>query len=283
MFEFSLESGYATEFIGKNVHIRSNDVYWTIPSTLFDNYQAQASDLHEIKFKLAKWIGSPVMYDTYDSNYLEANMTEVSVLNTAGVKIVMNNLTDSVRSRAPWVKSNAYNQDNLKCKLWNSSSSSFSSSSCSTFEITIATLSCSTCDANSYTTTTVYQCNCSSLELEASHYDDTESDVDKGDMKILYPIYYALDYWQDSFGFVLTIVAVITYLIALIFVLFFDQFPRRRMLIKIYEKIRRREIDEGYDYEESFSDASDSSSDNDSDGHSYESGITHNSINNADE
>ena len=279
MFEFSLESGYPAEFINKDVDIRSNDVYWTIPSTLFNNYQAQASNVQEIKFKLAKWIGSPVMYDTYDSNYLETNMTEVAVLNTAGTKIVMNNLTDSVRTRAPWSKVNVYDQDILKCKLWDSSISNFSSSSCSSFESTTATLSCSTCDANSYTTTTVYQCNFTTLDLEASHYDDTESDVAEEDLKILYPIYYALDYWQDSFGFVLTITAAITYLLALIFVLFCDQFPRRRMLIKIYEKIRKREIEEGYDDEESCSDASDSSSDEDSDG----SGSTHYSMTNKDE
>jgi hypothetical protein len=250
MFEISLQVGYPFEFVNQELDIRSNDVFWTIPSTLFDNYQDHASNSQEIKLKLAKWTGSPIMFDTYDSNYLETNMTEVTVLNTAGVKINITNLADPIRTRAPWTKKNVYQYSLLKCKMWDSTTSGFSSSEWNSFSNTVTQLSCSSCNVGSLTTTTVSVCNCTSFGLQGAHYDDTESDVDENDLTIVYPNYSALEYWQESFGFYLTFVTLILYLISLIITVFLDQFARRKVLIKIYEKIRKREVDEEYSDED---------------------------------
>lgn len=144
MFDFSLEQGYPSEFVGKNLEIKTNDVYWISPSTLFDNYQGQASDNQEIKLKLAKWIGSPIMYDPYDSSYLETNITEVAVLNTAGIKINITNLSDPIVTRAPWTQKGPYDVSLIKCKQWDLLTSNFTDANCDDFTSKSAVLSCST-------------------------------------------------------------------------------------------------------------------------------------------
>lgn len=135
------------------------------------------------------------------------------------------------------------------------------------------------------TTTIVSECNCTSLELCAAHYDDTQEDVDESELKVIYPIYYALDYWQTSFGFYLTITAGVIYTLCLGIVLFCDQFAKRRVLIKIYEKIRKRELEEGWKDEDSGSDASDESekSGDSDDDESHGSKSTMHTVNNGDE
>ena len=83
--------------------------------------------------------------------------------------------------------------------------------------------------------------------------------TDESTLPVKYPDFFAMKYWLDSFGFYLTITAVWVVGSFGIAIIFLDQFPRRKVLIKIYEKIKRREIEEGYLEEE------DSSSDSDSD------------------
>jgi hypothetical protein len=67
---------------------------------------------------------------------------------------------------------------------------------------------------------------------------------------MIYPDYYSLEYWQDSMGWNLTMCALVTYLVGLVLILFCDQFPRRRMLVRIYAKISKREVIEGYTEED---------------------------------
>jgi hypothetical protein len=83
----------------------------------------------------------------------------------------------------------------------------------------------------------------------AKYIPPTEATADS-DLVMIYPDYYSLEYWQDSMGWNITMSAVVTYLIGLVLILFCDQFPRRRMLVRIYEKIKKREVIEGYTEED---------------------------------
>lgn len=100
---------------------------YRIPANLFDNYQGIASVQQEIKFKLAKWIASPLLFNTTLSNYLETNVTEVGILNTAGDEIVMKNLATPIEAKEPYSKKYSYNSDLLTCKAWDTTLNTMSS------------------------------------------------------------------------------------------------------------------------------------------------------------
>lgn len=109
---------------------------------------------------------------------------------------------------------------------------------------------CQTCDANTTTSTNVSFCSCNRLEYVAAHYDTPTNKTKNSELTMIYPDYYALAYWRESFGFYLILWAGITYGVGLALIIFCDQFPRRRMLIKIYDTIKRREVFEGYTEED---------------------------------
>lgn len=184
------------------------------------------------------------------SNYLETNVTEVTVLNTAGVKIDMTNLTDPIQTKEPYKKQYSYSNDDLQCKQWSKVLNRLTSSGCEALVVNSTLLMCQTCDSTTLTTTNVSHCYCDSLEYLAAHYNKPSEVVTDSDIKMVYPDYYALEYITDSFGFALVICVIITYIPGLFVVLFLDQFPRRKILIKIYEKIKRREVIEGYTEED---------------------------------
>lgn len=85
-----------------------------VPANIFDNYQNVASTFQEIKLKLAKWVASPLLFNTTLSSYLETNVTEIGILNTAGDEIVMNNLTTSIESKEPYSKKYSYDSSLLQ-------------------------------------------------------------------------------------------------------------------------------------------------------------------------
>jgi hypothetical protein len=111
---------------------------------LFANHQDYASDFQEIKLKLIKWIASPILFDTYQSNYLETNVTEVGILNTAGVEIQISNLADDVEYKEPFTKFGPYNSSLLNCKSWDKVLNKFTSSGCQAFEANYTELMCQT-------------------------------------------------------------------------------------------------------------------------------------------
>jgi hypothetical protein len=94
---------------------------------MFDNYQGWASTPQEIKLMLAKWIASPVLSSTYQSNYIDTNVTEVTVLNTAGAKIDMTNLADKIMTIEPYSKKRSYDESDLYCMQFDTSSGNFTS------------------------------------------------------------------------------------------------------------------------------------------------------------
>lgn len=62
-FELYAQSDFSTEFKDKTFKIRYNDMYWKTPSNLFENNQGQASDLHEVKLVLVKWLANPYLFE----------------------------------------------------------------------------------------------------------------------------------------------------------------------------------------------------------------------------
>lgn len=217
---------------------------------MFDNYQDWASSAQEIKLMLAKWVASPMLYSTYQSNYLETNVTEVTVLNTAGSKIAMTNLADKIKHKEPYAKKYSYDASTLYCMHYDSSTGNFTTSGCDTLVVNETTLLCQTCDATTTTITNTSHCYCNSLEYVVSKYIPPTEETAESDLEMVYPDYFALQYWRDSMGWNLAYMALITYSIGLVLIIFCDQFPRRRMLVKIYETIKRREIIEGYTEED---------------------------------
>jgi len=99
---------------------------------------------------------SPIFSNTTETNYFETNVTEVAFLNTAGVNIEMNNLTDEIQTKEPHKKMRSYNETSLKCKSWDNSLRIFKSDGCQAFVANETQLMCQTCDPSSITTTTAY-------------------------------------------------------------------------------------------------------------------------------
>ena len=62
---------------------------------------------------LAKWIASPVLFATMETNYLETNVTEIAFLNTAGTKIDMSGLADEIETKEPYKKMYTYQDSDL--------------------------------------------------------------------------------------------------------------------------------------------------------------------------
>jgi len=96
-------------------------------------------------------------------------------------------------------------------------------------------------------------------------YDPPTSKTAQSDLKMVYPDYYALEFWMESMGFYVSIMAVVMYLLCLPVVLFFDSFARRKMLIKIYDRIKKREVFEGYKEEDDSISSGDDDNTSDSD------------------
>ena len=201
------------------------------------------------------------MFNVSQSNYLETNATEVKFFDTAGTDLGISGLSDPIVSKEPFSWKNVYDNSTLKWKAWNSTLMKFDGTYWSNFTQQETVLLCQTWDDSTRTTTNSSICSCNEPQLVVAQYSAPTNGTDESTLTVKYPDYFAMKYWQESFGFYLTITAVWVVGTIGIAVIFCDQFPRRKVLIKIYEKIKRREVEEGYLDEDS---GSSSGSDSDS-------------------
>jgi len=109
---------------------------------LFDNYQEWASEPQVIKFKLAKWIASPILFDTSQSTYLDTNVTEVGVLNTAGIEVEISNLADNLHSKDYFYRMYTYSGDLLHAKIWDNAQNKLTKDGCSSSVYEVTTQIC---------------------------------------------------------------------------------------------------------------------------------------------
>ena len=86
-FELYAQSDYASEFKDKQFKVRSNDMYWETPSTLFALNQGQASDKHEVKLILVKWLANPYLFEQNANGHAETNVTTFSFFDLMGKHI----------------------------------------------------------------------------------------------------------------------------------------------------------------------------------------------------
>ena len=81
-FELKLSADYPQEFVDETLFITNNDMFVTTPDDLTDTAQNFASDAQEVKLRLIKWIANPFMFNDEETNFLESNITDFSILNT---------------------------------------------------------------------------------------------------------------------------------------------------------------------------------------------------------
>lgn len=106
--------------------IKSNDVFFTIPNDIYATAQSQASDHQEIKLKMMKWMANPFIYEPEEKAHVENNVTTLTILNTAGREIRIQNISTPINIMMPYSKSKNLHDSSLRCKFWDETNQEFS-------------------------------------------------------------------------------------------------------------------------------------------------------------
>ena len=143
---------------------------FSIPSTIFNNYKQLTAGVQHIIMKLSKWTTSPILFNTTQSNYIETNVTDVSFLTTAGVKIQISNLSNAIVSKEPFSWKNVYDNTTIKWKAWNDTLQMFDGTYCSNFTQNETVLLWQTWDDSTRTTTNTSYCSWSQTQMVVAQY-----------------------------------------------------------------------------------------------------------------
>ena len=106
--------------------IKSNDVFFTIPNDIYATAQSQASDHQEIKLKMMKWMADPFNFAPEEKARVDNNVTTLTILNTAGNEISIQNLSTPINIMMPYQKGKSIHDSALRCKYWNDAAQEFS-------------------------------------------------------------------------------------------------------------------------------------------------------------
>lgn len=261
IFEIKLSAGYPTAFYGKTLTIKNNDMNIVTPADLTSNQKEWASDQQEVKMKLIKWISNPVNFKFDQSYLMEMNITEFTLLNTAGDPIVMDNLTTPITVKDVYHQTTTYPEELIMCKIWNDATQSFDETNGGAVRVVEDVLPCSTCNANSIITTNITYCRFNHMSRFAVTYDPMGVSEGEDPGVGIYTNSFSLKYWSDSFGFNCVLASVTIFGMLIIATSVIDIRPRQYMLLKMEHKIQSWVDEQAFDGEDGLILPNDSSKD----------------------
>jgi hypothetical protein len=237
-FEFKVAIGYPPDFENKSFYIRNSDVFWSIPSGVFSNYQNVASSKHQVYVLAIKWLANPHLLNGDSPTSIGTNMTTLAFYDGKGTELRISNLTNPVSVLFPYSKASGYSTEFLKCQYYSPSDKKFFKDGCGHAYVDNIQLPCTTCaDDNSYIVTSVFLCRCNHLTTIGGVYEPNSVSKRVSPQVGLYLNYYAMNYWNVSFGYYLLWPVLISYMVSILVAIIFDCFTISNMRKKIQKRI----------------------------------------------
>lgn len=232
------------------MYIKSKDSYWEFPPDLFDMQPGVASNFHEIKFKMMKNIMHPFMFEAQPGAFLESNVTTVKAYSLNGSSIPLQlppNSKNFIKYKEPYNTTSGYNDELLRCMNWNSATSSYVNNQDCTFSTIWEVLQCPACNIITQVNTTISVCRCKQLtdSMSVTAFKANASTFGAGTHPGIYTDFYAMGYWQESFGYMATLVGILVFAAGHVFIWLIDGRLRRNLVIRLREKARNFELKHG--------------------------------------
>lgn len=115
---------------------------------MFTNSQGVASQKHEIRQKLIKYIINPFMFEREPNAFLESNITsaEFYTLSNEKISVHLMNTTTYVDFREPYNLTMGFHQESLRCMSWNEADHRFNNDGSCSYQMAWEVIPCLDCD-----------------------------------------------------------------------------------------------------------------------------------------
>lgn len=108
-------------------------------------------------------------------------------------------------------------------------------------------LQCPACNSVTQVNTTVSVCRCKKLtdSMSVTALQANASSFGAGTHPGIYTDFYAMGYWQESFGYIATLIGILLFTAGHVFIWLIDGRLRRNLVIRLREKARNFELKHG--------------------------------------
>lgn len=248
-FEFKVAIGYPPNFEGNQFYIKNSDIYWEIPSGLFNDHQNVASSKQQVYLLAIKWLANPHILNGDLPTHIGTNMTSLVAYDGIGNELSISNLNNPISVVFPYEISSGYTSEFLKWQYYSTSQSRFLKDGWGFAYIKDVQLPWSTWAAENVTfvTTDAYLCRWNHLTTIGGVYE--QNSISKRNLpKVgLYLNYYALNYWTKSFGYYLLWPVIFIYITSVTVAIILDWLTLKDMRRKIEDRIMEVRILNDYD------------------------------------
>lgn len=129
---------------------------------------------------------------------------------------------------------------------WNDESKAFDNDGSCSFQSIWEVVPCADCDQYNQINTTVGVCRCKHLSRFGIVYAKSNVANSKyGNTPGIYSDFYAMKYWNESFGFYASLAGLCCFIVGHVFIWFIDGRLRHNLIVRLREKVRRFELQYG--------------------------------------
>lgn len=206
-----------------------------------------ASSKHEIKFKLMKHILHPYQFEAEPGAYLESNVTSIQFYSLDSKRLPIKLSADSpnfIQFREPFNATRGISKEWLRCMQWDPDLYKFVNDNQCGFQFLWEQIPCADCDKYNQMNTTISLCRCKEIKSSVAvvYFEVNATIFADGFKNSIYTDFFAMAYWQQSFGFIVVVAAVILLIAGHILIWLLDGRLRRNLVIRLREKARNFEL-----------------------------------------
>jgi hypothetical protein len=237
-FEFKLKTGYPPDFEGTTYYIKESDVYWEIPFGIFTSNSNVASSVQQVYVLGVKWLANPFILNSNEFTQTGTNTTTFSLFDNDGNELDVEGLSTPISTVFPYSKNSGYNKEFLQWQYYDSISDSFKSDGCGRSFLEDKQFPCTTWAIdNSYTITDALKCRWTHLSTSGGVFKVNSVSARNDPKKGICTSFFALNYWNKSFGYYLCWTAMTVYIVGLTVAVIIDWFTLSNMRVKIEKRI----------------------------------------------
>jgi hypothetical protein len=148
--------------------------------------------------------------------------------------------TKPIQIREPYIKSEAFESELLKCMVWSEADNQFDNDGSCSFQLMEDMLPCDDCGGNEIVSV-VSNCKCTHMSVFSVVYSETSIGAGLGPTIGIYSDFFALNYWSQSFGYYAVISGISVLLFGHFIIYFVDGRLQEKTILKIREKVKKIE------------------------------------------
>ena len=194
--------------------------------------------------KVQKYLANPFFFEGNPGAYVESNVTELTFYDGGGnhINITISNENDYIIISEPYIKTQNYQSELLRCMSWDESNENFLNDGSCSYNNIYEIVPCTTCQQGVVLNLSVSLCRCKHLSRFATVYTQTSPSKGRGPLVGIYVNFQSMAFWSKSFGMYATITAIFVYLFLLAVFVVIDHYTIPKVVDRVFARVKKLEL-----------------------------------------